>query len=133
MDSQSRNWLQADASATVFVKDFAAVVRYSSPSHYLGGYSHGITSYWPQTYGLTLAYSIKRFRINLDFDNWFRRDGYVYENYTSPRYSYSSKQWKTSPSRSLSLSLIYTFSYGRKIQEGQELGTNSGAGSAVLN
>lgn len=79
----------------------------------------------PCSYGLDLTYSLRDFKAGLQFSNWFSQ-GYVRSTYDSPLYSEVSRAWSRIGSRSLMLTLSYTFQYGKRVNRDNELNTENG-------
>ena len=84
------------------------------------------------TYGVMFNYAVGNFKGSLEFRNWFSRDGYETVSFNSPLYSETARWWNSYASRSLSLSLSYTFNYGKKVSNNNEQQGGGGVGSAIL-
>ena len=64
--------------------------------------------------------------------NWFNKDRFVSRRFSSPRFSEMSEIWHRDFSRNIALTLTYTFSYGKKVNQYNELQQGGGVGTAIL-
>ena len=131
-DSQSMNKLFASVNAQYARNHWSLMLYYQSPQKQLGAWSNGSRVSYKSFYGLIANVAFGDFKASLLFRNWFNRDGYATSVFNSPRYSEHSEIWNADLSRSIRLSLTYTFSYGKKIYHGGELGQGGGVDSAIL-
>lgn len=131
IDARSLNNLTANISANYFLKKFTFSAYYSSPRKYLGAWSRGTVTSLRSSYGLTVNFAAGDFRASLSTSNWFNSNR-SYSDFTSPHYSSNGWSWTGNTAHSLSLSLTYTFSYGKKISREDEVSGSSSPGSAIL-
>lgn len=85
----------------------------------------------PQQYGLSATYRIGNLLASLQFNNWFSQ-GKRRQCYDSVHYDNVSWSWSRKNSRLLSISLQYTFNYGKKVSHDDELTLPSGGGGGIL-
>lgn len=131
IDSQSDNSLFASIFANYMLKNFSFMLFYQTPQTALNAWSNGVRSYYRSTYGAYVDFSAGNFNASLQFRNWFNSN-YFYQSYDSPHYSYRNRGEDIDLSRTIQLSLTYTFPYGKKVNHNNELGTASGSSSAIL-
>ena len=84
-------------------------------------------------YQLLAGWSKSGWNIRLTAINLFRSDwlGAILTT-VSPLYSETKLNGGNYFHRRLNLSVTYTFNYGKKVQQGNEVGEQSGAASAIL-
>lgn len=131
LDARSAGWLAGNAQASYYIGGFSATMWYASPQKSINGWTNGFCYTIRSTYGLSATYSAGGFKASLDFRNWFSK-GYVFGDFSSPHYGIDTRMRESGASRSISLTLSYTFSYGRKVGNRDELGGGRGTGSAIL-
>lgn len=131
-DAQSMNLLFGSIRAQYSKDNWSAMLFYQTPQKQLTAWSNGMRISFKSTYGLMANYAVGGFKASLQFRNWFDRDGYVDGVFNSPLYSEVSHMWSGELSRSIALSVTYTFNYGKKISNQNEEQGGSGVGSAIL-
>ncbi|MBD5386807.1 hypothetical protein HDR70_02835 [bacterium] len=131
-DAQSMNSLFGNVTAQYSRSNWSVLAYYQTPRHNLHGWSNGYRSRMQNTYGVMFNYAVGNFKGSLEFRNWFARDGYETVSFNSPLYSETARWWNSYASRSLSLSLSYTFNYGKKVSNNNEQQGGGGVGSAIL-
>lgn len=131
-DAQSMNMLAASLHAQYSKDNWSVMLFYQSPHKMLNAWCNGFLSRYRNTYGLYINYAVGNFKAALSFRNWFERNGYVDSHFSSPRYSESSHTWDASQSRSVGLTLTYTFHYGKKVSNNNEQQSKGGIDSAIL-
>ncbi len=132
LDAVSVNNFGATASVQ-YVRDHWSInLFYNPPAKGSDAWSKGWVTYVPQSYGLYASCAFGDFRASVSFANWFRTDGYNTSVFNSPLFSCKSVGRTSNLSRGISLSMSYTFSYGKKVNRNDELREASGVGSAIL-
>lgn len=133
IDSQTLNCLKANVQAQYFYKNFVFNLYYNTPQKSLGAWSEGIRRSYGSTYGLYAGYNTGEFNVALQFHNWFGGHDYSEAYLNNPRLLFYARQWNASLARSVSLTLTYTFGYGKKVNHNDELqGGASQSNSAIL-
>lgn len=131
-DSQSLNHLSASVYAQYSRNNWLAMLYYQSPQEELSAWSNGMTTKRRNQYGVMVNYAVRSFKASLEFRNWFDRNVYGTTSFNSPRFSETTEWWDGASSRSVRLSISYTFSYGKKVNYGNELRQSGGVESAIL-
>ncbi len=131
-DAQTMNDLYGNFTAQYARNNWSVMAYYQSPRHQLHAWSNGYRSKVKNTYGVSFNWGVGNFKGSLEFRNWFARDGYEMVEFNSPLYSERANWWNAYSSRSLSLSLSYTFDYGKKVSNKNEQQGGGGVGSAIL-
>jgi hypothetical protein len=132
-DAQSKNMLSGRVNVQYSKNNWSAMLFYQSPRHLLHGYSNGMNLKYTDTYGVMVNYAVGALKTSLQFNNWFRRDGYVNTSFYSQRFSETNHVWNDDLSRRITLSLTYTFNYGKKVSNQNEAqGGGEGVNSAIL-
>lgn len=132
LDGRSINAFGVSSSISYIRSHWSMMVYYHSPGKDMGPWSYGVRSFTPQRYGIMASCAFGGFQARLSFTNWFRRDGYSTSVFDSPLYSSKSISLDNGVSRRISLTLSYTFSYGKKVNRNNELKEAEGVGSAIL-
>ncbi len=132
-DAQSMNYLAANINAQYTRNNWSAMLYYRSPGRQLNAWSNGERGKYGSIYGLEGTYSIGDFKASLMFRNWFTRNGYYKEFFTSPLFSQTAGYWNDELSQTIQLTLSYTFTYGKKVNRNTELYQSGGPGTAILN
>lgn len=131
-DAQSMNHLSANITAQYSANRWSAMMFFRSPIKQLNAFSYGTKIKYPATYGLSVNYAVADFKASLQFNNWFEGDGYTDSFFSSPRYNMTSSTWSAYASRSINLTLTYTFNYGKKISKRNEERGSGSIDSAIL-
>lgn len=131
-DAQSKNILSGSINAQYSRNNWSSMLYYRTPRTQLHAWSNGMSYRISDSYGVVVNYAVGNLKSSLRFSNWFRRDGYINTRFHSPRYSEFDHEWYEDLSRQLTLSLTYTFNYGKKVSDRSESQGGSGIGSAIL-
>lgn len=118
------------AYASYFVRNFSFTLYYATREKRIFN-TEGLIRRRPQTYGLNATYSVGEFKANLSFTNWFG-DGHGRNIYNSAHYCSDQSYYAPGFARGLSLSLTYTFPYGKKVNRNDEVRNNANKKSAIL-
>lgn len=130
---QTRSWLWGQAYASYYVRNFQIMMYVQSPVKTLNGWSECTFSKTDMRYGLQLSYATSNLNVQLNFHNWFRKNGSTRSYFSSDRYDWTIQQIMSAYSRRLSATITYTFGYGKKISRRNELqGGASSSSSAIL-
>lgn len=128
----SKRIFRATIMANYYFKGFYATLGYYSP--WRGLYSDGnyVYSKTPE-YLLSLGWSNNDWNIRVNLKNifestWVESSG----SYVSPYYSVETSNYGINRHRQVSLSLSYTFGYGRKINRSSEIGAGEGSFNAIM-
>lgn len=132
LDSQSLNMLSGSFNAQYARNNWSVMVYYDSPQKLLNAWTYGTKYSYKSTYGLTFNYAIGDFKGALQFQNWFKRDGYLTTIFRSPRFDEISDTWNADLSRNITVTLTYTIPYGKKVNRNGEIEQSGGVGSAIL-
>lgn len=131
-DARTMNALFGNISAQYSRNNWSGMLYYNTPRRSLNGWSNGYQSRIKSVYAASVSYAIGNFKGSLEFRNWFSRNGYEEISFNSPLYSETARQWSWYASRNLTLSLSYTFNYGKKVSNSNEQQGGGGVGSAIL-
>lgn len=131
-DAQSLNSLTAGLYAQYSRNHWSTMLYYDTPEKVLNAWSNGATGKYESNYGFSVNCNVGDFKLGLKFNNWFRRDGSLTGSFISPRYSEYQRKWNGWSSRNIQLTLTYTVSYGKKINQNSELQKSGGIDSAIL-
>lgn len=132
IDAQSLNQLTGSVNGQYYFGNFALTLYYQSPGKQLGPWTEGAIIRSSSRYGLNLNYSYSDFKAELGFYNWFRKDSYSTVSFDSPHYSTREREWMSQGSRQLTLNLVYTIPYGKKVNHNNELTQGGAIDSAIL-
>lgn len=105
-------------------RNFSAVLFYESPFKTITG-QQGVRTHMPCSYGTRMTYALGDFKASLRFSNWFSQ-GYARKTYESAHYTSREIVWSGGRSRSLQLTLSYTFTYGKHVDRDDEIEPGSG-------
>lgn len=131
-DAQSLNMLYAYASALYMIDNFSVMLYYYTSRHQLSAWSLGERKKTPSDYGISMNYAVGNLKFACEFSNWFRKKGFITAEMQTERFDSYKRQLDLGSSRSISLSVQYTFAYGKKIDRNEDLYQGSGLGSSVL-
>lgn len=128
----SKNPFAFNASATYYLNNFYFQASYQTPMRTIQG---NRAAYYKDRdyYQLLAGWSKSGWNIRLTAINLFRSDWLgATQIINAPLYSETKLQGGNYYHRRLNLSVTYTFNYGKKVQQGNEVGEQSGAASAIL-
>lgn len=132
IDAQRCNWLMGQIRATYYVGNFEISGRYMTPQKQLSAWSGGTVTRYPSIYEFAVSYNVGNLKLTADITQAFNHGTRKREQYVgSPHYAERS-WWSGQFDRGVFLSASYTFSYGKKVRMGNELGRGSSGGSAIL-
>ncbi len=120
------------ADATLYLGKFYLIANYISPERELKDKTNAI--YRKQSfYQVGAGWSHKNWKIRLTANNLFN-SGWtsVKSNMSSQYYSSTQTEYGTKYHQYLNFSVSYIVNYGKKVQQGNEVGEQSGASSAIL-
>lgn len=128
----SKNPFAVNASATYYLNNFYFQASYQTPMRTIQG---NRAAYYKDRdfYQLLAGWSKSGWNIRLTAINLFRSDWLgATQTINAPLYSETKLQGGNYYHRRLNISVTYTFNYGKKVQQGNEVGEQSGAASAIL-
>lgn len=128
----SKNPFAFNASATYYLNNFYFQASYQTPMRTIQG---NRAAYYKDRdyYQLLAGWSKSGWNIRLTAINLFRSDWLgATQIINAPLYSETKLQGGNYYHRRLNLSVTYTFNYGKKVQQGNEVGEQSGSASAIL-
>lgn len=131
IDARKAGWVTGSLNASYYLGNFSLMLYYSTPSKSISAWNNGEFYSTKCTYGLNATYSVGDFKASLGYNNWFSK-GEIYGDFTSDRYSFREWEWNNDMTKRVSLTLSYTFTYGKKLNRNNELENSGGAGSAIL-
>lgn len=132
IDAQTLNTISGNINAQYMRDNWSIGLNYHSPSKSIGAWSNGQVQKFKNNYGIQGSYNVGDFKASLEFNNWFRKNCTYDVCFNSPLYSFSESRFVSNLSRTVRLNLSYTFSYGKKLNRGNEIGGSVSAGSAIL-
>ena len=121
-----------NASATYYLNNFYFQASYQTPGRTIQG---NRAAYYKDRdfYQLLAGWSKSGWNIRLTAINMFRSDWLgATQTIDAPIYSETKLQGGNYYHRRLNLSVTYTFNYGKKLQQGNEIGEQSSAASAIM-
>lgn len=118
------------ASITGYWKHFSLNAYYTSKISDLG-YDGKIGSI-PHQYGLSISYGNKNWFGKVNFNNIFNNDRYKSTTLSTPIIKSETQNFSDSYGRNISLTLVYIFDFGKKIQHNDELDIPQGINSAIM-
>ncbi len=131
-DAQSMNLLAGTINAQYSKDNWSVMLFYQTPQKQLSAWSNGVELKLKNTYGLMANYAIGNLKASLNWRNWFTRNGYIDGYFYSPRFSEVTRSWNDDLSSKITLSLTYTFNYGKKVSTQNESQAGGGINSAIL-
>lgn len=124
--------VRGEVSASYYIKNINIGIYYKSPQKYLN--ASNLSKYSiADNYGLSIGYSIKSFKLGLEFKNWFRAKSDILEEFKSPLYAYDLRTIDINGGlRSIKVSLSYVIDYGRKLRHNNFGKENYDGKSAIV-
>lgn len=121
-----------NASATYYLGNFYFQASYQTRNLTVQG-NRGVIYNDRDFYQILAGWSRANWNIRLSAINLFRSDWLCATNtLNTPLYSENRSEDGNKFHHRLNLSVTYTFGYGKKVQRGNEVGEQSGAGSAIM-
>lgn len=128
----SRSPFYCNASATYYLGNFYFQAAYQTRSLTLQG-NRGVIYKDRDFYQILAGWSHSNWNIRISGMNLFRKDWLCATNLLSTSlYSETQLVEGNNFHQRLNLSVTYTFGYGRKVKQGNEIGEQSGAASAIM-
>ena len=128
----SRSPFYCNASATYYLGNFYFQAAYQTRSLTLQG-NRGVIYKDRDFYQILAGWSHSNWNIRISGMNLFRKDWLCATNLLSTSlYSETQLVEGNNFHQRLNLSVTYTFGYGRKVKQGNEVGEQSGAASAIM-
>ena len=124
------SWTGTGVRASYYYKNASVILYYDTPQKSIM-FNRGYKYSFGSTYGIIATYSVGNFKAQASFRNWFNK-GNVHTDYDSQYYSIHNRSWNMQIARSLSLSLSYTFTYGKKVKLSEDLNNDAYKKSAIL-
>lgn len=124
------SWTGTGARASYYYKNASVTLYYDTPQKSImfnRGFKYNIGA----TYGIIASYSVRNFKAQVAFRNWFS-SGNVNTVYDSQYFTLHNRTWNQSIARSLSMTLSYTFTYGKKVNISEDLSNDAYKKSAIL-
>ncbi len=126
------NCLQFLLQADYYFKRFSVSAFFQRYDESIDEMSGAIESN-PNSYGLMLGWADKGWNVSLNLRNPFR---YTWQNsrtrFDSPYYSYDNRIYTGGNHSQLTLTVSYTFRYGKQRNDYSEIGAGQGAASGIL-
>lgn len=129
----NRSFINYRISAFYYLKDFSFVASYSSPSAWSDGCMVGGWVNSKDNYYLIASWSNGNVNIRLSAQNFFRWNYRANKMTTRSRYyDYVRQYIDTYSHANFGLSVTYTFGYGKKVKQGDELRATDASSSGIL-
>ncbi|MCM1152274.1 MAG: outer membrane beta-barrel family protein [Muribaculum sp.] len=125
-------YFQLDTYAVYFLKNFSFSAYWQTPSKQVSSYCFEKNRNIYQ-YGLAVGYNVKNWAFELLAKNFFRNSyvGY-YASITTPNYRHKVSSENNNAHRNFSLTISYTFEYGKKINDHSQIQSLQNAASVIL-
>ena len=128
----SKTPFSINTSATFYLNDFYFQASYQTPERTVQG-NRAVYYKDRDFYQLLAGWSKCGWNVRLTAINMFRSDWIgATQTLNSPLYSETRLVGGNYFHRRLNLSVTYTLNYGKKVQQGNEVGEQSGAASAIM-
>lgn len=132
IDAQRCNWIMGQLSASYYAGNFEISARYCTPQKQLSAWSGGTVTHYPGIYEFSVSYNVGNLKLSADITQAFNHGTRVRSEYIGSEH-YAEQGWTSgSMNRGLFFSAGYTFSYGKKVRMGNELGRGQSGSSAIL-
>ena len=130
--NESLNAFQCYAQATYYLNNFYFQAFYKTPDKSMLENAPAITK-TRNFYGLIIGWGNSKWNLRLSAYNIFNKKWESGDTWiSSPLYSEHKITYGDAPHARILFSATFTFGYGKKIQPGDEVGAQSGAGSAII-
>ena len=130
--SMIKNLLTSSAQLTWYFGKFYLFGWYNSPNTYPDITSGNMIRLQSQ-YQIQLGWSIKNWKINFSAVNFLRNNWITSkEHLNGEYYNYEKENYGTSMHRRYEISLSYTFNYGKKVKQDNEISSSYDVQSAIL-
>lgn len=130
--SNTRNELTCTAQLTYYFGKFYLWGWYMTPSHYQEEQS-GINERTPAQYQIQFGWGDKGWNIRAGVYNFLRTSWESsHQTLSSDYYSFDRKEFSTAQHWRITLAIAYTFSYGKKVDNYDEVSGSGTADSAIL-
>jgi hypothetical protein len=129
----SRNPFSATIYAAYYLGNFNFDGYYQTREHNLnstdGSYAGNRSSYF-----LRIGWNHRNWNLSISANNFARTNGYDgnWNDIVTPLYSNHTVSYTSNYHAFYAISAVYTFGYGKKIQQGNEVGRQYSAGSAIM-
>lgn len=120
------------AEATLYLGKFYLMANYTSPERELQDKTNAIYCK-PSFYLVGAGWSHKNWKIRFTANNLFKTGWIVTKSsVSSPYYSSDVTEYGAKYHQYVNASISYTINYGKKVQQGNEIGEQGGAASGIL-
>ena len=127
-----KNILTSSAQVTWYFGKFYLFGWYNSPNTY-PSITSGNKTHLQSQYQIQLGWSIKNWKINLSAINFLRSNWITSKEYLNGEYyNYEKENYGTSMHQRFEISASYTFNYGKKVSQYNEISGSIGGQSAIL-